>query len=185
MYEPHGGRYPLGPYRADLLIDGQIARSTTFTVAPTVAMPTISRFYTSTRKAYDDWAKTPSAPLPRVSTFPAHTRDVAYYFEHSGGGSGLPPIRAYIRDHRGVIVASAVGRPPLNLSAKAYAGHVPAPRAGGYPAGTYTLSLLINGQAVQKSATFTIPPRRPAAHRSSHPSRRPAAHRSSQPSGAP
>src|SRR5205085_2984941 len=157
MYRPHGGRYPLGQYRADLLIDGQVARSTTLTVAPSVAMPTISRFYTSTRKAYDDRAKTNNAPLPRASTFPAHTGDVAYYVEHSGGGSGLTPIQVYIRDHRGVIVASTVGRRPLNLPAKAYAGHVPAPRAGGYAAGTYTLSLLIQGQ-VARSTTFTVPP---------------------------
>jgi TIR domain len=277
MYEPHGGPYPPGQYRADLLIDGQVASSTTFTVAPTVAMPTISRFYTSTRRAYDDRAKTPSAPLPPVSTFPAHTGDIAYFFEHSGGGTGLTPIQVYIRDHRDVIVASAVGRPPLYLSAKAYAGQLPAPRAGGYPAGTYTLSLLIhgqvagsttftvlpsvhigtfrvqgstrgvrvsvsysrvtlqipfeiairdrkgrsvahshgltlsptatsetraftarlsaggtytanlliNGQAVHKNAIFTVPSRRPAAHRSGHPSRRPAVHRSGHPSQRP
>jgi hypothetical protein len=45
LYRPHGGRYPRGPYRAELLIDGQVARSSSFTVASTVAMPTISRFY--------------------------------------------------------------------------------------------------------------------------------------------
>src|SRR5919199_4885383 len=157
VYRPHGGRYPLGQYRADLLIDGQVARSMTFTVARTVAMPTISRLYTSTRKAYDDRAKTNHAPLPRVSTFPAHTGDVAYYVEHSGGSSGSTPIQVFIRDQRGGIVASALGRTPLDLSAKAYAGHVPAPHAGGYPAGTYTLSLLIHGQ-VAGSTTFTVLP---------------------------
>ena len=49
--------------RADLLVDGQVAISTTVTIAPTVAMPTLARFSTSTRKAYDARAKTPSASV--------------------------------------------------------------------------------------------------------------------------
>src|SRR5436305_4076326 len=124
---------------------------------PSRPPPQVSTLYTTTLESYHRFASGAHAALPRVGTFPAHTADVAYSFEHSGGGSGSIPIQVYIRDHRGVIVASAVVRPPLNLSAKAYAGHLPAPRAGGYPAGTYTPSLLSHGP-LARSTPFTVAP---------------------------
>jgi hypothetical protein len=102
-----------------------------------------------------------------VSTFPAHTRDVAYYFEHSGG-AGSTTFQVYIRDHTGAIVIVDYAY-NLELRATAQAGYLTAPLTGGYSAGTYTMSLLINGRPVQKSAIFTVQPPAPAATPTSPP----------------
>src|SRR5919204_643580 len=67
-----------------------------------VAM-TISTFYMSTKQAFQQWDRT--RPLPRVNTFPAHTRAIGYYFEYSGG-AGSASSQVYIRDHKGNIVVS-------------------------------------------------------------------------------
>jgi hypothetical protein len=156
-----------GTYTAHLRINGQPIRSTTFRVAPTVPLPTISTFYASTRAAYDHWDRT--TPLPPVSTFPAHTRHVAFYFEfeHSTG-SGSTSGEVYVRDQRGAIVTSVVSD-NLLLTYTAYAGYLTAQLTGGYSVGTYTMFLLINGRAVRKSAIFTVQPPAPAATPTSPP----------------
>jgi hypothetical protein len=148
-----------GTYTAHLRINGHPTRSTTFRVAPTVPLPTISTFYASTRQAFTQWDRT--RPLARVSTFAAHTRAVGYYFEYSGG-SGAASSQVYIRDHTGNIVVS---NPVLQLPHTGHqaAGYLTAPRTGGYAAGTYAISLLINGRVVRKSAIFTVQPPAPAA----------------------
>jgi hypothetical protein len=146
--------FPPGTYTAHLRINGHPIRSTTVTVAPTVPLPTISTFYASTRKAFAHWDRT--RPLPRVSTFPAHTRAIGYYFEYSGG-SGSASSQVYIRNHKDNIVAS---NPVLNLPRTSHqaAGYLTAPLTGGYAAGTYAISLLLNGRVVRKSAIFTVQP---------------------------
>jgi hypothetical protein len=148
-----------GIYAAHLRINGHPIRSTTFTVARTVPLPTISTFYASTRQAFEQWDRT--SPLPRVSTFPAHTRAVGYYFEYSGG-AGAASSQVYIRAQNGTIVVS---NPVLRLPHTSHqaAGSLTAPRTGGYAAGTYVIHLLLNGRPVRKSAIFTVQPPAPAA----------------------
>jgi hypothetical protein len=158
-------RFAPGTYTAHLRINGHPMRSTTFTVARTVPLPTISTFYASTRAAFEQWDRT--RPLPRVSTFPAHTRGVGYYFEYSGG-SGLVSSQVYIRDQGGTVIVS---NPVLNLPRTSHqvAGSLIAPRTGGYAAGTYAIHLLLNGRPVRKSAIFTVQPPAPAATPTSPP----------------
>jgi hypothetical protein len=160
-----GQRFAPGTYTAYLRINGHPIRSTTFRVVPTVPLPTISTFYASTRAAFAHWDRT--RPLPRVSTFAAHTRAIGYYFEYSGG-SGAASSQVYIRDHHGNIVVS---NPVLQLPRTSHqaAGYLTAPLTGGYTAGTYSLSLLLNGRAVHKSAIFTVQPPAPAAPPTSPP----------------
>jgi hypothetical protein len=154
-----------GLYTAYLRINGHPIRSTTFRVAPTVPLPTISTFYASTRQAFQQWDRT--RPLPRVNTFPAHTRAIGYYFEYSGG-AGAASSQVYIRDHHGNIIVS---NPVLNLPRTSHqaAGYLTAPLTGGYAAGTYAISLLLNGRVVRKSAIFTVQPPAPAATPTSPP----------------
>jgi hypothetical protein len=154
-----------GTYTAHLRINGHPIRSTTFTVAPTVPLPTISSFYATTKAAYDGWDGT--RPLPRVSTFPAHTEAVGFYFAYSGG-SGSGSAQVYIRDHSGnIVVVSSVMR--TSNEAGGWGGSLTVPLTGGYSPGTYTMSLLINGRAVRKSAIFTVQPPAPAATPTSPP----------------
>jgi hypothetical protein len=158
-------RFAPGTYTAHLRINGHPIRSTTFRVASTVPLPTISTFYASTRQAFEQWDRT--RPLPRVSTFPAHTRAIGYYFEYSGG-SGAASSQVYIRAQNGNIIVS---NPVLRLPRASHqaAGRLTAPLTGGYAAGTYAIHLLINGRVVRKSAIFTVQPPARAATPTSPP----------------
>jgi hypothetical protein len=147
-------RFPPGTYTAHLRINGHPIRSTSFRMARTVPIPTISTFYASTRQAFAQWDRT--SALPRVSTFPAHTRAVGYYFEYTGG-AGAASSQVYIRAQNGTIVVS---NPVLRLPRTSHqaAGSLTAPRTGGYAAGTYAIHLLLNGRPVRTSAIFTVRP---------------------------
>jgi hypothetical protein len=160
-----GHHFAPGIYTAYLRINGHPIRSTSFRVARTVPIPTISTFYASTRAAFAQWDRT--SPLPRVSTFPAHTRAIGYYFEYAGG-AGAASSQVYIRAQNGTIIVSD---PVLRLPRTSHqaAGSLTAPRTGGYAPGTYAIHLLLNGRPVRTSALFTVQPPAPAAPPTSPP----------------
>src|SRR5581483_1088933 len=64
---------------------------------------TVTAFYPTTMQARNNWAKTNYAPPPRVTSFPAATTAMAFYFAYSGASksSGYYMV---LRKHNGASI---------------------------------------------------------------------------------
>jgi hypothetical protein len=121
-----------------------------------VAAMTISRFYMTTKAAYDVWLPqaTPPAP-PTVATFPTTIQGLAYYFAFKGAATSTR-YQVNVHDHSGALVYLGVSYSLGTVttgSAMASLRHRFAP-------GTYTAHLRINGHPMRSTSlriALTIP----------------------------
>ena len=145
-------------YAADLLIDGKVAASTSFTVGTASSgsgSVSVGVFYPATKAAFDTWnSSTSNARPPKTARFPSGISTVAFYFEYNGAVAKATKYQLIVHDPSGAVFAS---RGPFTLS---YANgllmrYITAPNNGTYPNGTYSVDVLIN-KHLTATTSFTV-----------------------------
>jgi hypothetical protein len=115
------------------------------------AGPRIAAFYPITNAAFNAWNG--GSPPPRTSTFAVGVATIGYYLDYTGATPGGTHIQVYLRDPSGNVVRGAAH----------VLHHVDGSFADvfdddpGFPPGTYTYGLLLNGKLVA-SAHFKVTP---------------------------
>jgi hypothetical protein len=156
-----GAPFDNGSYRMDLLLNGVVAASTTFTVGTATVSATqisteaaigkrINKFYAISMAAYKVWTTNAPAPAP-TRAFPKGTADVGYYIAYQGMIAKGTSFQVVINDQTGVAYATGAKHvfPYVRGEQLSYFGGVP------FENGTYHMNLIVNGIVVD-SVTFTI-----------------------------
>jgi S1-C subfamily serine protease len=149
----NGGPYDQGSFTAELLLNGTVAASTTFSIGAPTSQVRISRFSVATAAAYDAWGpKTKWAPPPPISHLPAGTKAVAFYFRYIGAIPNVSTYQLVLRDHRGAAYFTGKVHPFQQVASD----HMSELDNGGaYDPGAYTAELRVNGKKIA-SVTFTV-----------------------------
>lgn len=151
---PSHADYPGGVYRADLLLDGVVAASTTFTVRAT-SSAVVTIFYPATKAALDAWtATTSTARPPRTNTFNAGAGGVAFYFEYQGATAKLTQYQIVIHDHTGAVLTT-YGSYTLQHNAALAMRYVTAPHGSAYPNDSYGVDIVVDGR-LAATTRFTV-----------------------------
>jgi hypothetical protein len=156
-----GDPFDSGSYRMDLLLNGVVAASTTFSVgsatvnaAPISTKQAIGQrvdaFYPITMAAYQAWTGKGPVPAP-AHALPRGTTAVGYYIAYQDMYPKRTSFQVVIIDHTGATYATG-SRHPFP-----YVGGVQLSYFGGSPFenGSYRMDLSVNGIVVA-SVTFSV-----------------------------
>lgn len=157
-----GDPFDNGAYRMDLLVNGVVSASSTFTVGATTGSATristdrsigerVNTFSAITVAAYKAWTTKSPAPTP-TRAFPKGTVDIGYYIDYQDMNTKSAWFQVVIYDHTGgaYVTGSKHQFPYAKGDQLSYFG-------GGTPfdAGTYRMDLIVQNIVVD-SVTFTV-----------------------------
>lgn len=164
LFNP-GTSYANGAYDVDLVIDDHRMATITVMVGGAGAGGgggggggaggvSISAFYPVGVAAMENWAKQNFPTLKPVTSYPAGSTYLAFYFAYKGATAKATRYRVMVKGPHGLKVADK-GPYTLSYTSGRQGDYVGAPQGLAFPSGSYTAVLLIDKQQAAQ-ATFSV-----------------------------